>query len=81
MFTQQTDSDFEKWVESGLSTFETRRLVAEIYFNSSCWPWITYYDTLLQALWNCHNNHLAVDSNLKLVTYWAHFVAATWGFG
>ena len=33
MFTKQTDSKFEKWVESGLSTFEIRRLVAEIYFS------------------------------------------------
>ena len=32
MFTKQTDGKFEKWVESGLSTFEIRRLVAEIYF-------------------------------------------------
>jgi hypothetical protein len=31
MFTKQTDGKFEKWVESGLSTFEIRRLVAEIY--------------------------------------------------
>ena len=31
MFTKQTDSKFEKWVESGLSIFEFRRLVAEIY--------------------------------------------------
>ena len=34
MFTKQTDGKFEKWVESGLSTFEIRRLVAEIYFRS-----------------------------------------------
>ena len=33
MFTKQTDGKFEKWAESGLSTFETRRLVAEIYFS------------------------------------------------
>ena len=33
MFTKQTDGKFEKWVESGLSTFEIRRLVAEIYFS------------------------------------------------
>ena len=32
MFINQTESEFEKWVECGLSTFETRRLVAEIYF-------------------------------------------------
>ena len=25
-------TELEKWVESGLSTFEIRRLVAEIYF-------------------------------------------------
>ena len=35
MFTKQTDGKFEKWVESGLSTFEIWRLVAEIYFNNS----------------------------------------------
>ena len=35
MFTKQTDGKFEKWVESGLSTFEIRRLVAEIYFSST----------------------------------------------
>ena len=35
MFTKQTDGKFEKWVESGLSTFEFRRLVAEIYFTGS----------------------------------------------
>ena len=34
MFTKQTDSKFEKWVKSGLSTFEIRRLVAEIYFRT-----------------------------------------------
>ena len=28
-------TELEKWVESGLSTFEIRRLVAEIYFSSS----------------------------------------------
>ena len=27
------DGKFEKWVESGLSTFKIRRLVAEIYFS------------------------------------------------
>ena len=32
MFNKQTDGKFEKWVESSLSTFEIRRLVAEIYF-------------------------------------------------
>ena len=32
MFTKQTDGKFEKSVESGLSTFEIQRLVAEIYF-------------------------------------------------
>ena len=26
-------TELEKWVESGLSTFEIRRLVAEIYFS------------------------------------------------
>ena len=31
----QTDGEFEKLVESGLSTFETWRLVAEIYFSTS----------------------------------------------
>ena len=35
MFTKQTDGKFEKWVESGLSTFEIRRLVAEIYFSNA----------------------------------------------
>ena len=35
MFTKQTDGKFEKWVESGLSTFEFRRLVAEIYFTAN----------------------------------------------
>ena len=34
MFINQTESEFEKLVESGLSTFETRRLVAEIYFST-----------------------------------------------
>ena len=33
MFTKQTDGKFEKWVESGLSTFEIQPLVAEIYFS------------------------------------------------
>ena len=28
-------TELEKWVESGLSTFEIRRLVAEIYFSRS----------------------------------------------
>ena len=27
-------TELEKWVESGLSTFEIRRLVAEIYFKT-----------------------------------------------
>ena len=36
MFTKQTNGKFEKWVESGLSTFEFRGLVAEIYFTH---PW------------------------------------------
>ena len=33
-----TDGEFEKWVESGLSTFETQCLVAEIYFNQNLTP-------------------------------------------
>ena len=35
MFTYQTDGEFEKWVESGLSTFETWHLVAEIYLKNT----------------------------------------------
>ena len=33
MFIKQTDGKFEKWVESGLSTFEIRCMVAKIYFS------------------------------------------------
>ena len=38
MFTYLNDVEFEKWVESGLSTFETQCLVAEIYFNQNLTP-------------------------------------------
>ena len=43
MLTKQTDGKFEKWVESGLSTFEIRRLVAEIYFSVMCIKRITVH--------------------------------------
>ena len=33
-----TDGEFKKWIESGLSTFETQCLVAEIYFNQNLTP-------------------------------------------
>ena len=32
LFSLPLSGEFEKWIESGLSTFEIRRLVAEIYF-------------------------------------------------
>ena len=46
MLTKQTDGKFEKWVESGLSTFEIRRLVAEIYFSLIQVVYLSTYLTL-----------------------------------